>query len=302
MKAHRNIIIISLLSLVSWLPIQAQEFNVQVRVQATDIQSSDRDIFSNMQTALTEFVNQRAWTDTEYEAHERINGSFVFNISSFDPNTGSMTGNLQVQFSRPVYMSNYLSPLFVHMDGDISVKYVENQVIDFNPGRFDDQLSSIMAFYCYIALGLDAQSFHTEQSDHLTMAQMIVSNAQSLGGGWGRFSGQNNRFWIIENLLNPANANFLSAWYEYHRMGMDRMYSPANQRAAKESISGAILKLKPIFDQQPNSSLLRWYFDTKSAEIQMIFSDGPRYFPADLIEALTEMDAANRDKYLKMAS
>lgn len=299
---HHKFVITALLSLLAWTSIQAQEFNVQVRVQATDIQSSDRDIFTNMQTALTEFVNQRAWTNTEYESHERISGSFVFNISSFDANTGAMTGNLQVQFSRPVYMSNYQSPIFVHMDGDISIKYVENQIIDFNPGRFDDQLSSIIAFYCYVALGLDAHSFHKTQSDHLAMAQMIVSNAQSLGGGWDRFSGQNNRFWIIENLLNPANADFLAAWYEYHRQGMDRMYSPANHRAAKESISHAILKLKPIWDRQPNNSLLRWFFDTKSAEIQMIFSDGPKYHPADLIEALSTMDAANQDKYRKMAS
>lgn len=284
-------------------PTAAQEFFLDVRVQAPKVQSSDKAIFTTMQHALRDFVNGRSWTETRFEQVERIKGSLVFTIDEYQPSTGVMRGNLQVQFTRPVYQSDYQSPTMMFLDGSVNITYRENQPMEFNPGRFDDNLTSIIGFYCYLALGLDAASFSTEGSNHLKQAQIIVANAQSANGGsgWSQAGSHRNRYWLIEELLSPANTDFLSSWYSYHRMGMDRMHSPAQHRAAKEAMSSALIALGSIHERSPNSSLLRWYFDAKSQEIIQVFGDGPAMIQSGLIEALSQMDASNRSSYLAMA-
>ncbi|MBT3364584.1 MAG: DUF4835 family protein [Flavobacteriales bacterium] len=283
--------------------VSAQEFFLDVRVQAPQVQSSDKAVFTTMQNALRDFVNGRSWTETRFEVAERIRGSLVFTIDEYQPSTGVMRGNLQVQFTRPVYMSDYQSPTMMFLDGSVDITYRENQSMEFNPGRFDDNLTSIIGFYCYLALGLDAASFSTESSYHLKQAQIIVANAQSANGssGWSQSVNNRNRYWLIEELLSPANTDFLTSWYSYHRMGMDRMHSPVQQRAAKEAMSLALIGLHGIYERNPNSSLLRWYFDAKSQEIIQVFGDGPTMNQSDLIEALNQMDPSNRSSYLSMS-
>lgn len=284
------------------MPLHAQEFLLDVKVQAPQVQTNDRQVFTNLETALRNFVNQQAWGQVSFEDKEKIRGSMVFTISDYDQGSGQMAGNLQIQFARPVYMTDYQSPMLTFLDGDVSFTYRSNEVMDFNPGRHGNNLTAITAFYCYIALGLDATSFRTQQNNYLTQAQIVAANAASAGagGGWDRFTGSRNRFWLIEDIMNPANADFLTFWYDYHRKGMDRMYDPKQQMAAKEAMASALLSLKAIHTRQPSIFLLRWFFDTKSDEIQQVYGDGPRFQSDELIKALQTMDATNASKYLNM--
>ena len=288
--------------LVFGFGVQAQEFFVDVKVQAPKVQTNDRQVFTNLETSLRNFVNQQAWSQISYEDKEKIRGSIVITISDYDQGTGLMAGNLQCQFARPVFMTDYQSPTLTFLDGDVSFTYRSNEVLDFNPGRHGNNLTAVTAFYCYIALGLDAASFSTQQNNFFTQAQIVAANAASAGagGGWDRFTSSRNRFWLIEDLMNPANAEFLTAWYDYHRKGMDRMHDPKQQMAAKEAISGAVMSLQAIHTRQPNIFLLRWFFDTKSDEILQVFGDGPRFQSDELIKALKAMDASNASKYLNM--
>ncbi|NQW25034.1 MAG: DUF4835 family protein [Cryomorphaceae bacterium] len=282
--------------------LKGQEFMLDVKVQAPQVQTNDRQIFTNLENALRNFINQKAWTQVAFEDKEKIRGSMVFTISEYDPGSGTMKGSMQCQFARPVYMTDYQSPIFFFQDGDVSFTYRSNEVLDFNPGRHSSNLTSVPAFYCYVALALDAASFSTQQNNALSQAQVIAANAASsgAGGGWDRFSSSRNRFWLMEELSNPANADFFIAWYDYHRKAMDRMYDPKQQMAAKEAMASALLTLKAIHTRQPNIFLLRWFFDTKSDEIQQVFGDGPRYQNEALIQALQAMDATNASKYLNM--
>lgn len=282
--------------------LSGQEFLVDVKVQAPKVQTNDRQVFTNLETALRNFINQQAWTQVSFEDKEKIRGSIVITINDYDQGTGLMAGNLQCQFARPVYMTDYQSPTLTFLDGDVSFTYRSNEVLDFNPGRHGNNLTAVTAFYCYIALGLDAASFSTQQTNYLTQAQIVAANAASAGagGGWDRFPSSRNRFWLIEDLMNPANAEFLTAWYDYHRKGMDRMHDPKQQMAAKEAIATAVLSLHAIHTRQPNIFLLRWFFDTKSDEIQQVYGDGPRFQNDELIKSLKTMDASNASKYLNM--
>lgn len=282
--------------------LSGQEFLVDVKVQAPKVQTNDRQVFTNLETALRNFINQQAWTQVSFEDKEKIRGSIVITINDYDQGTGLMAGNLQCQFARPVYMTDYQSPTLTFLDGDVSFTYRSNEVLDFNPGRHGNNLTAVTAFYCYIALGLDAASFSTQQTNYLTQAQIVAANAASAGagGGWDRFTSSRNRFWLIEDLMNPANAEFLTAWYDYHRKGMDRMHDPKQQMAAKEAIATAVLSLQAIHTRQPNIFLLRWFFDTKSDEIQQVYGDGPRFQNDELIKSLKTMDASNASKYLNM--
>ncbi|CAI8284401.1 MAG: Uncharacterised protein [Owenweeksia sp. TMED14] len=298
-----RVLYIVILTFFIFSGLVAQEFSIDVKVQAPGVQTNDRQIFSNLETALRNFINQQAWTKVSFEDKEKIRGSMVLTITNYDPNSSNMSGNLQLQFARPVYMSDYQSPTLLIQDGDLSFNYRSNTVLEFNIGRHSSNLTSIISFYCYVALGLDAASFSSNQTTYFSQAQVITANASSAGagGGWGRFENTLNRYWLIEDVMNPANSDFISVWYEYHRMGVDKLYDPSQQMAVKEILASSLKRLKSIHTRQPNSFLLQWFFDTKSDEIRQIFGGGPKYQSEDLIKDLQTMDPSNSNSYINMS-
>ena len=298
-----RVLYIVILTFFNFSVLMAQEFSIDVKVQAPGVQTNDRQIFSNLETALRNFINQQAWTKVSFEDKEKIRGSMVLTITNYDPNSSNMSGNLQLQFARPVYMSDYQSPTLLIQDGYLSFNYRSNTVLEFNIGRHSSNLTSIISFYCYVALGLDAASFSSNQTTYFSQAQVITANASSAGagGGWGRFENTLNRYWLIEDVMNPANSDFISVWYEYHRMGVDKLYDPSQQMAVKEILASSLKRLKSIHTRQPNSFLLQWFFDTKSDEIRQIFGGGPKYQSEDLIKDLQTMDPSNSNSYINMS-
>ena len=291
----------SILSCLLFLnSVAAQEIQAQVQVLTPGIQATNKQIYETMQTAISDFLNNRKWTDESYEQEEKINCQFVLTIK--DRATNSFTADLQVSYSRPVYMSDYSSPVFVHRDPDVAFEYVEFDRLDFTLNTNISNLTSILGYYVYIIIGMDHDTFSPKGGDpFFNNAQTIVGNAQ--GGnytGWSSFDGNKNRFILVDNLLSPAFDNLRLGLYNYHRLGLDLMYEPSNQKKAKETIKQSIMDLKSVNDQRRNSFLMQLFFDAKSQEIINIFSGGDPMPLADLKEVLIEIDASNAGRYQKL--
>jgi hypothetical protein len=296
----KSIVLHSMLWLAC-MTVRAQEFFIEVKVQAPEVQTNDRQVFTQLEQVVRDLFNNRAWTEGTWEQDERIRGSLVLTIRDYDQSSGQMSGNLQVSFARPVYGADYNTTTLNFQDPDLRFRYRPNEIVEFQPNHFQD-LPSLLGFYAYLALGLDEASFDAQARASLLSAMQIAQMAQAsgAGGGWDRFTSTRNRFWLIEDLLNPANDVFLQSWYRYHREGMDRIASLETQLEAKRSIIASLKALQPIHTRQPNIYLLRWFFDSKSVEIQQIFSGGPTVALQELIEVLQVMDASNASKYLNM--
>lgn len=275
----------------------AQELNASVQVLSPSVQSSDKRVFSTLETAIREFLNNRKWTDETYATEERIQCQFVINITNRTNN--AYTGSLQVFYSRPIYGSDYRSPVLVHQDGNFNFEYIEYDRLDFADNTFTSNLTSILAYYAYIIIGLDHDTYALNSgTPYYQKAQEVVGNAQNSGNvGWGSFDGNKNRFWLVDNLTSPAFDNFRSALYMYHRQGLDLMHESAKIRPAKQTIKDALLGLKKVNDQRRNSFVMQLWFDAKTREIVKIFSGGDPIPTADLKELLNELDPNNSSLY-----
>lgn len=278
----------------------AQELNAQVQVISSKVQATNKQIYTTLETAIREFLNNRRWTDENYLPEERINCQFILNITS--RNGDQFSGDLQVLYSRPVYNSSYSSPVLVTRDDKFDFQYLEFDRLDFTLNSNLSNLTSILAYYTYVIIGLDHDTFSLKGGDpYYQNAQKIVGNAE--GGnytGWSSFDGNKNRFWLIDNLTSPAFDNLRVCLYQYHRLGLDLMYEPSQQKTAKSVIMNALMGLKEVNKQRRNSFLMQIFFDAKSQEIINIFSGGEPMQLADLKELLIELDATNASKYEKM--
>lgn len=282
-------------------PLKAQELNARVQVLTPNIQATNKQLFTTMETAIREFLNNRKWTDESYALEERIDCQFVLTINSRSNN--SFSGHLQIFYSRPVFNSDYSSPILVHRDNDVSFEYLEFDRLDFAPNTFISNLTSVLAFYAYIIIGLDHDSFAPlSGTEYYNLAQNVVGNAQTSNyGGWDSFGGSNkNRYWLVDNLISPAFDNFRTCLYTYHRQGLDLMSDPGKIRTGKMNIKEALKSLKKVNDQRRNSFVLQLWFDAKQTEIVKIFSDGTQIPTADLKEVLIELDPNNASEYQKV--
>ena len=201
-----------------------------MQVLTPSIQATNKQIYETMETAISEFLNNRKWTDENYAQEERINCQFVITIR--DRANNNFSGDLQVSYSRPVFMSDYSSPVFVHRDDQFDFEYVEFDRLDFTLNTNSSNLTSILAYYVYIIIGLDHDTFSPKGGDpFFNNAQTIVGNAQGSNfTGWSSFDGNKNRFILVDNLVSPAFDPLRLGLYKYHRLGLDKMHEPADQK------------------------------------------------------------------------
>lgn len=278
----------------------SQELNAQVEVISEKIQATNRQRFTTLETSMREFLNNRRWTNETYSPDERISCQFIVTINK--ENNDKYEGTLQVLYSRPIYKSGYNSPILVHRDDKFSFQYLEFDRLDFSMTTNISNLTSVLAYYAYIIIGLDHDTYAIKGGDpFFEDAQTIVNNAQ--GGayaGWSSFEGNNNRFWLVDNLTSPVFDDFRLGLYQYHRLGLDLMYEPRQQAAAKNVIKNSLIKLEAVNEKRRNSMLMQIFFDAKSQEIINIFSDGEPMDLADLKEVLVELDPTNSSKYQKI--
>ena len=262
-----------LLLIMTHIAICAQEFNATVVVNADQTGNQNLQIFKTLERSLTEFINNTKWTTIDYRTEERIDCSFFITVTSYENN--AFTGTIQVQASRPVFGSNYSTTLFNVNDKQFGFEYIEFQPLNYNSNNFDSNLISVLAFYLYTILGVDADSFELNSgTSYYQEAKNIVGNAQGSGRlGWNLQDGPQTRFKLNDDLLSGTFDGYRTAMYQYHREGLDTMYN--NLKKGKETVIASFESLKKMHETRPNSYMMRVFFDAKANEIASILSGGP---------------------------
>lgn len=264
--------------------LSAQELNCQVILNTEQTGQSNLSVFKTLERSLTEFVNQTNWTDREFEPHERISCSMFITINDFEGE--SFSGTIQVQSSRPVYGSTMVSPVFNFNDEQFSFNYREYEPLNYSQNSFNSNLVSVVSFYVYTILGLDADTFSPEGgTEYFQEANRVVTTAQQGGNqGWTGSDGPRSRFRLNTDLLSNTFAEYRSALYEYHRLGLDEMHRDPEK--AKLVIAETLEDLKTMNARRANSLLLRTFFDAKAEEISQVFSGGPRINRPEVAQTL----------------
>jgi hypothetical protein len=291
---------------ILFLPLGAlaQEMQAEVQVISSNVQNTNKQVFTTMETAMREFINNNSWTQERFEQEEKLKCTFVFNIIE-QVTVGSFRATLQVQYSRPVYNSDYRSPLVNILDNDVNFQYLENDRLEFIANTHTSNLTSIIAYYVYIILGMDHDSFEKNSGQpYYVSAQNIVNNAQNdpQGVGWRNYDGNTNRYWLVDNLLNPAFSGITNCYYEYHRNGLDQMHEVSQQESAKSNMAKSIVALQAVHQKRPNSYLMNSFFDAKVNEIVQIFKDGPDVNTDLMLKTLKRIDANNSSQYDQIAN
>lgn len=278
----------------------AQDFNCRVQIITTQVQTTNNQIFNNLQQSIMEFVNNRKWAKDKLAIEERIEWSLILNISQFD-NVSAFKATAQVQASRPVFGTSYNTVLLNQEDPDWAFNYVDFQAMDFIQGQHQSNLTSMLAFYIYIILGLDADSYSKlGGTNYFNLAYGIVNAAQNSSDmGWrSNERGNKNRYWLIENLLNERFQPIREAYYKYHIQGMDKMAK--DMETSRIYITQSIEMVQKVARVMPNSMLLKVWFNAKADEIVNIYI---KAMPADktkIVEILNQVDPANRAKWDKI--
>ena len=265
----RKLILLCLL--IFTMTANAQELSCRVTVNTQRINQTNQRAFVTLQRALQEFVNKTQWTDIKARENERINCSFVLTLSSYENN--NFKADLQVQASRPVYGSTYPTPLINYQEKDITFSYLENEPIYFNPNTFTSNLSSIIAYYALIIIGLDADTFAPNGGNpYFEQALAVVLNAQSSSDSAWQQNGSNNRWQMVTDLLAEDFSGFHKALYTYHRQGLDLMAQDIQK--GKNQIGAALLELSQINNSRINRFVSQLFFDAKADEISQLLSGG----------------------------
>ncbi len=287
------------LFLFSLNTIQGQELNCQVQVVAPTIQGTQTRIFESLETTIYNFMNNRKWTADKFEIHERIVCNIFVNITSVN-NNSDFQGSIQVNSKRIVYNSDYDTNILNLVDNDISFTYLENTLLEFTPDIHRSNLASILAYYAYVILGADYDTFSLEGgTKYYSIAQQIVSNAQNAPEpGWKAFENTKNRYWIVENILHNSFKPMRRASFDYHRNGLDLMYQNVNLGRAK--LIQAIEKLKKVHQLRPLSYNMQLFFLAKSDELVDIFKEAPQSEKTKLVTTLEQIDPGNISKYNKI--
>ena len=255
------------------ISLKAQELSSQFIVNADLVNQTNQQIFKTLERSVNEFINSQSWSNQEVLPQEKITCSFVLNLTAY--NTSRFEGTLQVQSQRTIFNSNYNSPVLNFMDRDINFTYQEFQPLFYGPGSYQSNLVSIISFYAFFILGINADTFSLKGGDlYFDQAQRIVNLAQQGGAiGWKQNDSNRNRFWLIDTIRSNTFREYRESLYIYHRKGMDFMTE--NTFDAKEVIMNSLFPLEKLYNRRPNALLLQLFFDAKAEEIVNIFSNGP---------------------------
>ena len=285
--------------------MSAQELQARVSIMTDRVgPQTDRKIFNTLQTALNTFMNNRKWTRENFQPNEKIVCNFLLNISqSFDNNL--FQASLTVQAARPVYNSTYESPLINFIDENVTFRYIEFQPIEFNENRvmgnndpMASNLTAILAYYAYLIIALDFDSFSLRGGDpYFQKVQNIVNNAPDARdlSGWKAFDGQRNRYWLMDNLTNSRYTLVHDAMYSYYRLGLDNMYE--NETEGRNAVLNTLNLFTNVNTDNPNTMIVPFFFQGKSLELIKIFKKSAPDERSRALELLTRLDITNSNNY-----
>lgn len=273
---------------------QAQELNFDVTINTPKLKLADPKVFETLESAIEEFINNTVWTEDNFESEERIEGALQINIKE-DLSTNTFIADFYVSTSRPVYNSNYYSSTLLLVDKDAGFSYEQYGPLFNNKNAFSDNLSAILSYYAYVVIGTDYDTFSPLGGERFfQIAQSIVNSiprsVSSSDQAWNAVGSRRNRYWLVENLLNPRVKPYRQAIYDYHRRSLDEMYTdPDKSRAVMLS---AITAIGDVNDAFPNSMILKLFSDTKRKEIVEIFDVASQGEKDKVYNIMTEIDPA----------
>ena len=275
-----------------------QELNFKVVVNAEQVQTTDRAIFVDMERAFANFLKTRKWTNDSFKNYEKINGTLFLNITKM-PSIGNFTANAQITSARPVYNTNYESVLLNFADREWEFEYIESMPLEYNDNTYISNLTSMLAFYAYIVLGMDYDSFaELGGTPYFQKALTVVNNAQpSNRPGWQALGSNRNRYALIENLNNPQMVELRKNTYRYHRLALDTFDKNPDQ--SRGIVLDVLKHLKTVWGIYPNAIFVVSFFDTKANELVNIFSDGSLGVRREAYDILNSIDP-KRNIYQKI--
>lgn len=283
----------------------AQDLNCKVDINSDRIQNVDPKVFQALKRTLTEFLNNRKWTSDNFKVNEKIDCSFLLNLTERIATENAYRATLNIQSSRPVYNSGYNTPIVNFVDRDIYFRFDESQTLQFDDNRVSGSdassanLTAIFAYYTYLIIGFDYDSFAPKGGDEFfKKALNIVNNAPEEGKlikGWKAAENNRNRYWLIDQILSPRFDAFRPLFYNYHRKGLDMMSSKPEE--ARKVILDGIPVLTKINNENPTSILFQFYFNAKSNEYVNTLMQTPVADRKDYVEQLSKMDVPNTARY-----
>lgn len=265
----------------------AQVLDCKVSINADLVDQTNSQIFETLERELNEFVNATSWVDIRSEDYNKINCTMLITIENYGNN--EFQANLQIQSSRPVFGSAYVTPLLNRKDDDFNFSYQEFESLNFNPNNTNTSLVSLISYYVFVVLGVDADSFSLFGGDpYYEQARKIVDLSQANRfSGWKQSEKKTNRYWLIDQLSTNPFSLFRKVIYDYHLNGLDVMVN--QPEVGKQTISKSISDLKSLSESRPNSLVVQLFFDTKSNEVVRIFSGGPSFDTSQLREDLNRV-------------
>ncbi|MCU0321702.1 MAG: DUF4835 family protein [Chitinophagaceae bacterium] len=300
----KKIILYTLFCICSVSLSKAEELQAKVTVIASRVPTTvDRKIFTTLQTQLNNLLNNRKWGGDVFKQQEKIECNFLLNIESVvEPNV--YKASLTIQAARPVFNSSYQAALINFMDADVTFKYIEYQPVEFNDNRVQGSdalvanLTAVFAFYSYMIIGMDYESFAPRGGDvFFQKAQNVVNNAPEGKGisGWRVFDGLRNRYFLIENLMNSRYNIIHDVIYSYYRAGLDNLYD--KEEEARTNILQALTQLQAFNKENANTMFVQFFMQSKSQELIGVFKKGSPETKQKAKELLGLLDVANASKY-----
>ena len=280
-----------------------QELLCNIQIVTNQIQGTNKQIFQTMQRSIYEFMNNTVWTNHNFSINERIECNLMFNLKE-QIGADQFRGTLQIQVRRPVYNSSYNTVLFNFVDEDIDFQYIEFQPLEFNENAHISNLTSILAYYAYIILGIDYDSFSLKGgTPFFQMAEKIVNNAQNTKEkGWkaAESPSRKNRYWLVKSFLNEEYSPVREFIYIYHRQGLDLFYDKLNE--GRNNVVESLKLLQKVYRQKPDPylNLIKIILDPKSDELINIFNEAFEPEKQRVYEILKEIDPSNSKKYEKI--
>ena len=289
--------------LVLWgVMASAQELQVKININTQQVERTDKAIFENLKQTLEQWMNERQWTELQFQKHERIVCSFNLTVTKYDASSNLFECSAMIQANRPVFNSSYTTTLYNNKDGDFNFQYAQFEQLNYNDETVDNQLTALMAYYAYLIIGLDLDSFSPfGGTDILQRCMQLVNNAQDLGfSGWKSFEDRRNRFAIINDYLDEQMKPFRQFQYDYYRTGLDEMSN--NVERGRTNISDAIEKgLKVAHEQKPLSLLPQIWTDYKRDEIANIYEGmGTQKEKQTVYDILSNINAAQNNAWEKL--
>jgi len=278
--------------------VNAQELKCSFQLNSQKIQGTNRNVFNTLQTAVYEFLNNTPWTQHKYSENERIECTLILTLN--EQNGDEYKGTMNLQLRRPIFGTSYHSPILNFLDQNIQFNYIENEKLEFNEAAHQNNLTAILAFYVYIILGYDYDTFSPlGGTEFFEKAQQIVNNAQSATEkGWKAYeSSKKNRYWIVENMMNDKYRALRRAMYTYHLRGLDLMVDKIAE--GREAILQAITEVQKVHRARPDADMLaiQLFLEAKREEIINVFSQSNATEKAKAVNIMVDIDRLNAQQY-----